>query len=104
MLGLSYEQAYFYYETREIYFQNTWRYVDGIPTVWEDIYYTITLIVDNEIYEEKQVLHGDYINCPMELEKSGHTFLGWYDINDIFYYGGDYALKDLVLYAKFAEE
>ena len=104
MLGLSYEQAYFYYETREIYFQNTWRYVDGIPTVWEDIYYTITLIVDNEIYEEKQVLHGDYINCPMELEKSGHTFLGWYDINDVFYYGGDYALKDLVLYAKFAEE
>ena len=54
---------------------------------WEKIIYTVSFMVDDEIYHEQSVTHGDTFEAPqVNPEKEGYTFLYWFldDENEAF--------------------
>ncbi len=48
-----------------------------IYAVWEVNEYTVTYIVDEEVYETFDVVYGAEVDTPEEPEKEGYTFAGW---------------------------
>ena len=94
-------KVYLYSETEPTTSGNYWHYVDGEIVVWGEKLCTITYIVDGNVYLVEQKNVGDYLNCPINVEKTGYEFKGWYDENDRYYYGGDYVVSNYTLYAKF---
>ena len=94
-------KVYLYSETEPTTSGNYWHYVDGEIVVWGEKLCTITYIVDGNVYLVEQKNIGDYLNCPINVEKTGYEFKGWYDENDRYYYAGDYVVSNYTLYAKF---
>ena len=44
---------------------------------WEKAEYTVTYIVDGEVYEEYEIAFGDEVDVPADPYKEGYTFEGW---------------------------
>ena len=45
--------------------------------IWEPVEYTVTWIVDGEIYDEFAIEFGGEMESPAEPDKEGYEFLGW---------------------------
>ena len=75
---------------------------------WNPEIYTVTFVINSEIYTTKDVAFGTKLVKPEDPEIPGYDFLGWFlQVNFMSPYNFDSlatkAYKDLVLYGKIAE-
>lgn len=67
--------------------------------------YTVTLVVEQAIYQTIQVYHGDILNLSDPEEPTGYDFTGWfYDMTYQTIYSMEPINQSLTLYAKFEPE
>ena len=67
-----------------------------IHGTYEVKYYTLTFIVDGEVFKTESVAFGTTITLPTAPEKEGHTFVGWGDVPETM------PAKDVTLTAQFS--
>ena len=61
-------------------------------------YYTVTYIVDGEVYETVTVMYGKEIPLPATPEKEGYTFSGWSEIPETM------PAEDIIVEGTFIED
>ena len=72
---------------------------------WETNVYTVTYIVDGEVYYSTQVDHGEYVTNPKNPTKNNYVFDGWYtDEACTQLFDRNQSIKaDVTVYAAWAE-
>ncbi|HPD01842.1 MAG TPA: InlB B-repeat-containing protein, partial [Clostridia bacterium] len=102
--NFNYGSVYYYSET-EVTDGCHWRFVDGVPEIWELAVYTMTFMSEGESIAEYYLYLDEYIPIPTPT-RYGYNFEGWYlddgtfeDEFDLNYMPAE----DVTVYAKWSE-